>query len=54
MKFVFLPEAEKEIERLYNFLVDKNPLATQKAMLAIDKGVQILLDSPYLGARTEG
>lgn len=55
MKFVFLPEAEDDIERLHNFLVHQgNPLAAQKAMLAIDEGIQMLLDTPYIGIRMEG
>ena len=49
MKFVFLPEADQDIERLYDFLIDKNPLAAQKAMLAIDEGIRMLLDNPYMG-----
>ncbi|MBY5841230.1 type II toxin-antitoxin system RelE/ParE family toxin [Rhizobium leguminosarum] len=47
MKFVFLPEAEDDIERLLGFLIDQgNPLAAQKAMLAIDEGIQMLLETP--------
>lgn len=51
MKYVFLPEAEEDIDRLYEFLIDKNPLAAQKAMLAIEEGVELLLDSPYMGVK---
>jgi plasmid stabilization system protein ParE len=55
MKFVFLPEAEDDIERLYGFLIEQgNPLAAQKAMLAIDEGIQMLLETPYIGLRMEG
>ncbi|NKK82585.1 type II toxin-antitoxin system RelE/ParE family toxin [Rhizobium leguminosarum] len=54
MKFVFLPEAEDDIERLLGFLIDQgNPLAAQKAMLAIDEGIQMLLETPYIGIRME-
>ena len=50
MKLVFLPEALDDIERLYSFLIEAgNPLAAQKAMLALDEGVQMLQESPYLG-----
>ncbi len=51
MKLAFLPEAADDIDRLYNFLVEEaqNPIAAQKAMLAIDEGIQMLLDTPYLG-----
>lgn len=54
MKLVFLPEAEEDIERLYAFLVEKNPLAAQKAMLAIDEGAEMLTGNPYLGVKMEG
>ena len=48
MKFVFLPEAEDDIERLRNFLMEQgNSLAAQKAMLAIDEGIQMLLELLY-------
>ena len=54
MKFVFLPEAEDDIERLHNFLMEQgNSLAAQKAMLAIDEGIQMLLETPYIGSRME-
>lgn len=53
MKYVFLPEAEEDIDRLFAFLIDKNPLAAQKAMLAIEEGVQILLDNPLIGVQME-
>ncbi|ARM86830.1 toxin-antitoxin system toxin RelE/ParE family protein [Rhizobium sp. CIAT894] len=54
MKFVFLPEAEDDIERLYGFLIGQaNPLAAQKAMLAIDEGIQMLLENPHIGIRME-
>lgn len=55
MKFVFLPEAEDDIERLYSFLIGQDsPVAAQKAMLAIDEGIQMLLETPYIGVRMEG
>ncbi|WP_117196522.1 type II toxin-antitoxin system RelE/ParE family toxin [Rhizobium terrae] len=55
MKFVFLPEAENDIERLFDFLMNQgNALAAQKAMLAIDEGIQMLLETPYIGIRMEG
>jgi plasmid stabilization system protein ParE len=55
MKLVFLPEAENDIERLHDFLIRQgNALAAQKAMLAIDEGIQMLLDTPYIGVRMEG
>ncbi|MEQ9332194.1 type II toxin-antitoxin system RelE/ParE family toxin [Thalassobaculum sp.] len=54
MKLVFLPEALDDIDRLHGFLVDAgNALAAQKAMLAIDEGVQMLLENPHLGVEME-
>ena len=55
MNLVFLPEASDDIDRLFNFLMEEAriPLAAQKAMLAIDEGVQMLLESPYLGVEME-
>lgn len=52
MNVVFLPEAEADIDRLYNFLISANPIAAQKAMLAIDEGIVLLLQSPYIGLET--
>lgn len=53
MKLTFLPEAVDDIERLHRFLDDKNPRSAQKAMLAIDEGIEILLDSPLIGVKME-
>ena len=53
MKLVFLPEVHGDIDRLYNFLKDKNPRSAQKAMLAIDEGIDMLLDNPFMGVRME-
>lgn len=49
MNLVFLPEALTDIDRLYDFLIAKNPIAAQKAMLAIDEGISLLLENPRLG-----
>ena len=49
MKLAFLPEALEDIDRLYEFLIDENPIAAQKAMLAIDEEIALLLENPYLG-----
>jgi len=51
VKVVFLPEAEADIDRLYDFLVHKNTQAAWKAMLAIDGGIDKLTHSPGLGLR---
>lgn len=49
MKLVFLPEAVADIDRLFEFLSLNNPVAAQKAMLAIDEGIALIEDSPFLG-----
>lgn len=48
MNLAFLPEAAGDIDRLYDFLIE-NPLAAQKAMLAINEGIHMLLENPYMG-----
>lgn len=53
MKLLFLPEAVDDIDRLYNFLVPKNPVAAQKAMLAIDEGLAMLQENPFMGLQME-
>ncbi len=54
MKLVFLPEASEDIDRLYEFLLKDNPIAAQKAMLAIDEGIKLLSDNPHSGVQMEG
>ncbi len=53
MKLVFLPEVFDDIDRLYSFLKDKNPRSAQKAMLAIDEGIEMLLSNPFMGLQME-
>jgi len=53
VKLVFLPEAVDDIDRLYNFLMLKNPVAAQKAMLAIDEGLAMLQENPFIGLKME-
>lgn len=54
MKLAFLPEAQDDIERLFGFLIDAgNAQAAQKAMLAIDEGLRMLLENPHLGVEME-
>ena len=53
MKLVVLPEADKDTDRLYEFLIPNNPLAAQKAMLAIDEGLAMLQENPYLGPKMD-
>ena len=55
MILAFLPEASEDIDRLHSFLMEdaRNPTAAQKAVLAIDEGIQMLLENPYLGIAME-
>lgn len=53
MNLVFLPEAVEDIDRLFQFLKDKNPRSAQTAMLALDEGIEMLLDNPFMGLRME-
>lgn len=54
MKIVGLPEARQDLLRLRNFLLARNPLAAQKAILAIRGGFLRLKDNPKLGVNVEG
>jgi plasmid stabilization system protein ParE len=54
VKIVVLPEARQDLLRLRNFLLVRNPLAAQKAILAIRGGFFRLQDNPKLGADVEG
>lgn len=53
MRLEFLPEALQDIDRLYDFLIEKDPIAAQKAMLAIDEGLLLLEENPLLGLEVE-
>jgi len=49
MSLIWLPEAKKDLERLFKFLVEKNPTAAEKAMLSIDEAADQLLKFPESG-----
>ena len=49
MDLVFLPEADADIDRLFEFLLEENPDAAEKAMLLIDEGASKLERFPELG-----
>ena len=58
MKLVFLPEASDDINRLFEFLLTTDrPVSAQKAMMAIDEGINeginLLLDNPEIGVQME-
>ena len=49
MDLIFLPEAEEDIEHLFEFLQKENVNAAARAMLLIDDGARRLEDFPELG-----
>jgi plasmid stabilization system protein ParE len=49
MDLIFLPEADADIDRLFEFLFHENPIAAHDAMLAIDEGINNLENFPELG-----
>jgi plasmid stabilization system protein ParE len=49
MDLIFLPEADADIDRLFDFLFKENPPAAEKAMLLIDEGASKLERFPELG-----
>jgi len=49
VQLIILEEADADTDRLFEFLVENNPIAAQKAVLAIDDAMQRLLDNPYVG-----
>ena len=53
MRLVWLPEAQADIQRLYNFLCERDPRAAERAIRAIQLGAQRLLEFPRLGRRMD-
>ena len=49
MDLIFLPEAEDDIDRLFEFLQKENVNAAARAMLLIDDGARRLEDFPEIG-----
>lgn len=50
MKLVWLPETVDDIERLFDFLVARNPLAARRAAETILGGAESLVEYPESGA----
>lgn len=48
-KVEWLARALVDIDRLYNFLEDKNPLVAKQAAARIKHGALLLKDSPHIG-----
>lgn len=49
MKLVYLPEANEDLDRLYFFLLEKDPHAAIQAMESIDENAKLLVTFPELG-----
>jgi plasmid stabilization system protein ParE len=46
---IWLPEARDDIERLFNFLLEVNPAAAERAVRLIQDGAKRLLNHPEIG-----
>ena len=53
MKLVWLPEAKDDIQRLFTFLLDKDPRAAQRCLRAIEVGANKILEFPRMGSRMD-
>jgi plasmid stabilization system protein ParE len=49
MALIWLPEAQADIQRLFDFLIDVNPTAAGKAVRLIRDGANRLREHPRLG-----
>ena len=49
MRIFWLPEALGDLERLYDFLLDKDPSAAVRAIHTIGESVDKLIDFPEIG-----
>lgn len=50
----FTEEAEEDLERLYDFLCEKDVAAAKRALAAIRKAIRLLRFSPYSCRRVPG
>ncbi len=53
MRLLWLPESQQDIQHLYDFLVQKDPRAAARAMMAILEGAEHLLEMPERGRPME-
>ncbi len=49
MDLIWLPEARDDIGRLFEFLLEVNPRAAEKAVRLIQSGAALLREQPELG-----
>lgn len=52
-RLIWLPEAGGDIQRLFDFLVERNPRAAECAVRTILHGAECLLQHPQMGARID-
>ena len=53
MRLVWLPEAQADIQRLYQFLRARDPRAAERAIRAMQLGAQRLMEFPHMGRRMD-
>jgi len=53
MKVVWLRAAQSDIRRLYDFLLEKDPAAAERAVRAIQLGARKLVEFPDVGRRMD-
>ena len=53
MRLIWLDQSRSDLERLYDFLLDKDPLAAKRAVQLIRKGAKQLLRFPEIGRRMD-
>ena len=52
-RLIWTPSALRDVQRLYRFLVVKNPDAARRAVKAIRQGVKVLEQQPKVGRPVE-
>jgi len=53
MRLVWLSQTQADIQRLYDFLIEQDPRAAERAVRGIQLGAQKLLDFPRVGRRMD-
>ena len=49
MRLLWLPEALDDLERLFEFLLERDPVAAERAMRSIESGAESLMEFPERG-----
>jgi len=52
-RVIWTPAALGDVERLHDFLKDRNPQAARRAVRAIREGLNLLADQPQVGRPVE-